>query len=318
MTKYILHRLIQTIPVLIGISILAFMVVRLAPGDAASLLVDLSQLTPEQQQEVRRSLGLEQPLPVQYLAMMRELVTGDLTSFRTRQPTFEMVLEALPITLLLGMLALCLALVVGIVLGVLSALRPNGLVDNALTVGSLFGISVPQFWLGLMLIFIFSVNLGWLPVGGIRPVRSTEWNPREMLPHLVLPTLVLAGGTVATLTRFVRAGMLEVLSQDYVRTARAKGLRERTVIVTHALRNSLITVVTLVGVLIPLLLSGSVIVESVFAIPGMGRLAVGAANSRDYPVVMTVNLLAAVLIVGFNLLTDVAYTFVDPRIKVSG
>ena len=303
-------------PVLLGISIISYAVVRLAPGDPAALLVDLTQLTPEQQQEFRRSLGLEDPLPVQYVKMMAALLTGSLTSFRTGQPTIEMVLEAAPITLVLVLLAVAVALLVGVALGIVSALRPYSPADNALTVLSLFGLSVPQFWLGLICIFLFAETLGWLPAAGIRPVGSTEFDPLEVLPFLVLPTLVMASGMVASLTRYTRSAMLETLGQDFVRTARGKGLAERRVIVAHALRNSLITVVTLVGVLIPILLSGSVVVETVFAVPGMGRLAVSAALTRDYPVVLTTNLLAAALVLVFNLLTDVAYTIVDPRIRV--
>ena len=172
------------------------------------------------------------------------------------------------------------------------------------------------FGIVLVLIYVFAEILGWLPPSGIRPAGASGWNPLEMAPYLVLPALVLATGMIASLTRYTRSGMLETIHQDYVRTARAKGLGERRVIVGHALRNSLITVVTLLGVLTPILLSGSVVVESVFALPGMGRLAVGAAVGRDYPVVMTVNLLAATLVLVFNLLTDVAYSIVDPRIRV--
>ncbi len=317
MTKYLLGRLIQAVPVLLGISIISYAVVRLAPGDPAALLADFTQLTPEQQQEFRRSLGLEDPLPVQYARMMGSLLTGTLRSFRTGQPTIQMVLEAAPVTLLLAFSAVGTALIVGLALGIISALRPYSRTDDALTVVSLFGLSVPQFWLGLMLIFLFAENLGWLPAAGIRPTGSTEFSPLEMLPFLVLPTLVLAAGMIASLTRYTRSAMLEALGQDFVRTARGKGLSERRVIAAHALRSSLITVVTLVGVLIPILLSGSVVVETVFAVPGMGRLAVAAAQGRDYPVVLTTNLLAAGLVLLFNLLTDVAYTIVDPRIRVS-
>src|SRR5262245_48001662 len=316
MLGYIRGRLIQAVPVLIGISMISFAVVRLAPGDPAALLVDVTNLAPQQQQEIRVQLGLEDPLPVQYVRMLGSLVTGHLTSFRTGQSTIQMVLEAAPVTVLLVLSAVTTAVVVGISLGVISALRPYSGTDTVVTLLALLGLSVPHFWLGLLLIFVFAENLHWLPASGLRPVGSSGYNPIEMLPYLVLPTLVLATSMIASLTRYTRSGMLETLQQDYVRTARAKGLAERHVIVGHALRNSLITIVTLLGVLTPILLSGSVVVESVFALPGLGRLAVGAAIGRDYPVVMTVNLLAAALVLLFNLMTDVAYTIVDPRIRV--
>jgi peptide/nickel transport system permease protein len=318
MAKYLLRRLIEAVPVLIGISIISYLIVRLAPGDPAALLADFTQLTPAQQQEFRRQLGLEDPIPVQYVKMMAALFTGTLVSFRTGQSTIGLVLEAAPITLLLVIAAVAAAVLTGVLLGVVSALKPYSALDNVVTVLALFGLSVPQFWLGLMLIFLFAENLGWLPAAGIRPTGAVAYDPSEMLPYLVLPTLVMATGMVAALTRYTRSAMLETLGQDFVRTARGKGLAERRVLLVHALRNSLITVVTLVGVLIPILLSGSVVVETVFAVPGLGRLAVSSALTRDYPVVITANLLAAAAVLLSNLLTDVAYTVVDPRIRVGG
>jgi peptide/nickel transport system permease protein len=299
-----------------GISILSFVIVYAAPGDPVTLLADVSRVEPAQIDQIRQKLGLDQPLWVQYASMMRDLMTGGLLSFRTHQPTIQMLLEALPITLVLVAITVCVALAVGVTLGVISALRPNTRVDDLVMVSALFGLSVPQFWLGLLLIFVFAEGFGLLPATGIRPIGSAGYNPVEMAPFLVLPITVLASGLVGSLTRYVRSGMLETLGQDYVRTARAKGLRERRVVFLHALRNSLITVVTLMGVLIPGLLSGSAIVESVFAVPGMGRLAINAALGRDYPLVLTINFFAAALVVFFNLLTDVAYSFVDPRISV--
>jgi peptide/nickel transport system permease protein len=316
MTRYLLRRLLEAVPVLIGISVISYLIVRLAPGDPAALLADFTQLTPEQQADFRRQLGLEDPLPLQYLKMMLALFTGSLVSFRTGQSTVQMVFEALPITLLLVLLAVAAAVLTGLILGVISALKPYSTLDNVVTVLALFGLSVPQFWLGLMLISLFAEYLGWLPATGIRPVGAAGYDPFEVLPFLVMPTLVMAVGMVAALTRYTRSAMLETLGQDFVRTARGKGLGERSVVFGHALRNSLITVVTLVGILIPILLSGSVVVETVFAVPGLGRLAVSSALTRDYPVVITANLAAAAAVLLFNLLTDVAYTVVDPRIRV--
>src|SRR6476659_6789327 len=202
MATYILRRLVEAVPVLIGISIISFVIVRLAPGDPAALLADFSQLNPDQQQELRRSLGLEDPLPVQYVRMMGALLSGRLVSFRTGQPTLEMVLEAAPITLVLVLASVAAGVLSGVILGVISALKQYSRTDNAVTVLALFGLSVPQFWLGLMLIFAFAENLGWLPAAGIRPTGSSNYNPFEMLPYFILPTLVLASGMVAALTRY--------------------------------------------------------------------------------------------------------------------
>ncbi|TAK21204.1 MAG: ABC transporter permease [Chloroflexota bacterium] len=316
MPRYILYRLPLTILVLFGVSILTFAIVRLAPGDPSALLVDPTQLTREEQVAVRRELGLEDPLPVQYVRTVTALAAGELRSFRTRRPTVEMVLEAAPSTLLLVGSAVTIGVTIGVAMGAVAALRPYSRLDDAVSVLALFGLSVPSFWLGLMLIYVFAENLHWLPASGLRPSGSDTWNPLVVGPHLLMPTLVLASGMVAAVARYTRSSMLEALRSDYVRTARAKGLRESQVVVRHALRNSLITVVTLVGVLVPILLSGSVVVESVFGIPGMGRLAVSAALARDYPVVMTTTMVAAALVVLSSLVTDLGYTLVDPRIRL--
>lgn len=318
MGRYILRRLIIAVPVLFGISIISFAIVQAAPGDPVTLLTDVTRLEPQAVEEIRQRLGLDQPIWVQYATMMRDLLTGGLRSFRTRQPTLEMLGDALPFTLILMAVTLVVALIIGIVLGVISALRPNSRLDDFVMVSALFGLSVPHFWLGLIAILVFAEILGVLPSAGIRPIGSSGINLIEMAPYLVLPVAVNASGLVASLARYVRSGMLDALGQDYIRTARAKGLRERRVVFLHALRNSLITVVTLVGVLIPGLLSGSAIVEQVFGIPGIGRVAIGAALGRDYPLILTINFYAATLVVFFNLVTDVAYSFVDPRVKVHG
>jgi peptide/nickel transport system permease protein len=314
--RYILRRLVIAVPVLLGISIISFLIVQAAPGDPISLLTDVTRLDPEAVAALRKRYGLDEPIWIQYATMMRDLLTGGLRSFRTRQPTLEMLGDALPFTLILMALTLVVSLVIGTVLGVISALRPNTRLDDFVMVTALFGLSVPHFWLGLMAILLFAELLGLLPSAGIRPIGSSGLNPVEMAPYLVLPVAVNASGLIASLARYVRSGMLEALGQDYVRTACAKGLQERTVVLLHALRNSLITVVTLVGVLIPGLLSGSAIVEQVFGVPGIGRLAIGAALGRDYPLIMTINFYAATLVVFFNLVTDVAYSLVDPRVKV--
>ena len=317
MTAYLIRRLLEAIPVLLGISIISFLIMRLAPGDPTALLADISLLTPEERLELRQSLGLEEPLPIQYGKMLGALLTGDLTSLRTGEPTIRMVLDAAPTTLLLITGTILFSLVVGVLFGVVSAVRPHSRTDTALMLLALFGLSVPSFWLGLMLIIVFAENLGWLPASGIRPQGATTGSPFDVLPYLIMPILVLGSGIAAALMRFTRSSMLDSLAADYVRTARSKGLVEWRVVFGHALRNSLVTVVTLVGVLIPVLLSSTVVVETIFALPGMGRLAVTAALSRDYPVVLTTNLLAAATVLIANLLTDLAYSVVDPRIRVN-
>ena len=317
MTAYLVRRLLEAIPVLLGISIISFLIIRLAPGDPTALLADISLLTPEERLELRQSLGLEDPLPIQYTKMLGALLTGDLTSLRTGEPTIKMVLDAAPTTLLLISGTIVFSLVVGVLFGVISAVRPYSRTDTVLMLLALFGLSVPSFWLGLILIIIFAENLGWLPASGIRPQGAMSVSFFDVLPYLIMPVIVLGSGIAASLMRFTRSSMLDSLGADYVRTARSKGLVEWRVVFGHALRNSLVTVVTLVGVLIPILLSSTVVVETIFALPGMGRLAVTAALSRDYPVVLTTNLLAAAAVLIANLLTDLAYSAVDPRIRVN-
>jgi peptide/nickel transport system permease protein len=316
--RYIIQRVLESLPVLVGISIITFLVIRLAPGDPASLLYDMSQLSPDQQDAIRRAMGLEDPLWVQYGRLMSSLLTGQLLSMRLHVPTLQLVASAAPVTLMLGGLTLLVGIVLGLAFGVWSALRANTVADDVLTAGTLLGLSLPQFWVGLMLVYFLAETLRWLPAAGIAPPGQAPGGPLEMLPYLIMPTVALSSGIVAAMTRYVRSGMLEALGQDFVRTARAKGLNERAVVLGHALRHSLITVVSLLGVLIPVLLGGTVVVENVFALPGIGQLAVTAAMGRDYPVVMTVNLISAVLVIASNLAADVAYGVVDPRIRIAG
>ena len=314
MLRYLLRRAVEAVPVLLGISVIGFLIVRLAPGDPASLLADMTQLSPEQQHQYRVQLGLEDALPIQYLKMLVALCTGTLVSLRSGQSTVQLVLDALPITMVLMLLSIVVGTLTGVACGAIAAWRPRTFVDSVVTLLALLGLSLPQFWLGLMLITVFAANLHWLPAAGLaQPGRQPGL---DSLPYLLMPTVVLAAGTVATLARFTRSSMLEVLAQDYVRTARGKGLNERAVLIGHALRNSLVTVTSLVGVLIPILLSTTVIVESVFGLPGLGQLTVAAALSRDYPVVFTTNLVAAVIVLLSSLLTDLVYTAVDPRMAL--
>jgi peptide/nickel transport system permease protein len=315
MSQYILRRTLMIIPLLFGISIISYGIIRLAPGDPAKLLADPELLTREQLEAAREDLGLDDPLPVQYVKTMESLLTGDLRSFKTRQTVYEMIGDRLPTTLILAGLALAVGLTLGILIGSLQALRPYSRLDDAGTVVSLFGFAVPNFWLALMLMLLFAVKLEWLPASGIRPVNATGWNPIELAPHLVMPTIVLSAGLIASIARYTRSSMLDALEQDYIRTARAKGLSERLVIMRHALRNSLLPVITLIGIYLPVLLGGSVVVETIFALPGVGRMALDAVIVRDYPVILSVNMLVAVAVLIGNLLADIGYAVIDPRIR---
>jgi peptide/nickel transport system permease protein len=313
--RYILRRILFMVPLLFGISLISYAIIRFAPGDPSRLLVDPEHATAEQFESLRQELGLDDPLPVQYVKTMKALLTGELRSFKTRQRVIEIVWERLPVTALLGGLSLALATVVGIAIGAVQALRASSALDEAGTVVSLFGFSVPSFWLALMLIMLFAVRLHWLPASGIRPIGAEGWNVVAMAPFLVLPTVVLGTGLLASIARYTRSSMLEALAQDFVRTARAKGLRQRSVVTRHALRNSLLPVITLIGLFLPVLVGGAVIVETIFAIPGIGRLGLESVFIRDYPVILSINVMGAAAVLAGNLLADVAYALADPRIR---
>jgi peptide/nickel transport system permease protein len=301
--RFVVRRLGQAVLVVVGVSLVVFLVIRLT-GDPAYLM-----LPPDASEADRlrfsRELGLDQPLYVQYAVFATRAVQGDLgRSLRYRQPALPLVLERLPATLELATAALLVSLAVAIPAGVLAAVRRDTPYDNLTMLGALFGQSMPVFWLGIMLILLFSVRLELFPTSG----RGTP-------AHLVLPALTLGLYSTARVTRLVRAGMLDVIGQDYVRTAWAKGLPDRRVIFKHALRNTLIPVVTIVGLELGSLLSGAVITETIFAWPGVGRLAVTAIFQRDYPLVQAVVLVTALVFVGSNLLVDMIYGWLDPRIR---
>jgi peptide/nickel transport system permease protein len=303
------------IPLVIGISVLSYAIIVLAPGDPAKLLADPEKMTAESYVSMRAELGLDDPGPVRYVKTMSSLFTGELRSFRTQQRVVDAIGERLPTSLALGVLAILFGLVFGTIIGAVQAIKPYSRLDDLGTLLSLTGFSLPHFWFALMLVMLFGVRLRWLPSSGIRPVTSTGWNPLEMAPYLVMPTIVLGTGLLAYVARFVRSSMLEALGQDYVRTARAKGLQEPAVIVRHVLRNSLLPVITITGFLVPLLIGGAVVVEYVFALPGMGRLAVDSVFARDYPVILTVTIFSAIAVIIGNLVADVLYAVADPRIR---
>jgi peptide/nickel transport system permease protein/oligopeptide transport system permease protein len=304
MLSYIVRRLLLAIPVLLGVVTLVFLALRLIPGDPA--LVMAGEAAPQEVvARIRTQLGLDRPLTVQYGIYIWNLLRGDLgRSARTRRPVTQELGFRLPATLELASASMAIAILLGLTAGIISATRQYSVLDYGTMVGALMGISIPVFWFGLMAMWIFSVRLGWFPVGG-----------RGTLRHLVLPAVTLGAMATGMIARMTRSSMLEILRQDYIRTGRAKGLTERAVTLRHALRNALIPVVTVVGLQFGGLLAGSVLTETVFTWPGVGRLMVDSITNRDYPVVQGAVLMIALIFIGVNLLVDLAYSFVDPRIR---
>lgn len=314
MIRYVVRRLAGAVPLLIGISLVSFTIVHLAPGDPSSLLLD-PRFSPVESARIRASLGLDRPLHVQYLLWLGRLAHGDLgRSFSDGRPVTEKIIERLPATLTLTLSALGLSLLASIPLGTLAAVRPGSSWDRFCSVFALAGYSVPSFWLGLMLVALFSLRLGLLPSYGMSTLGE-PFSIADRLRHLLLPAISLSCGGTAALARFVRSSAREALRQDYIRTARAKGLPEKVVLYRHALRNSLIPVITLLGLQLPGLFEGAVITENIFAWPGMGRLGVQAVFQRDYNLLLGINILSAALVVTGNILADVAYALVDPRVR---
>lgn len=304
MFQYILKRLLSTIPVLIGISLLLFFMLRMLPGDPAQVLAG-QMASREDIESIRQQLGLDKPIFVQYGLFLSRLARLDLgRSARTQNPVIREIWARLPNTVLLAVCAIMLACLFGIPAGILSAVRPYTWVDYLFTSMALFGISMPVFWLGLMLVVVFSVILQWLPAGG-----TGSWK------HLVLPSFTLAAFVVAFIARMTRASMMEALSQDYTTTARSKGLKENVVILKHALKNALIPIITVVGLQFGLLLGGAVLTETVFAWPGMGRLIVDSILGRDYPMIQGAILIFGLLYILVNLAVDLIYAYIDPRIR---
>lgn len=315
MFRFLLRRLLHTIPVLLGVSLVAFFILRLAPGDPV-LLMTGGDATAEEMDRVRRALGLDQPLVIQYLAWLREVLSGNLgTSLYTNQPVIEEILKRFPNTILLTVAAIVLAIILGMPLGILAATRRGTAFDSSSMVVSVMGWSMPNFWLGLMLIIVFSVWLRWLPTGGMYDIMAMERTWGDLARHLILPAITLATAHMAYVARFTRSSLLEVLGQDYIRTARAKGVHEWSVVMRHALRNSLIPIISVLSVTIGNLLGGAVIVEAVFSWPGLGSLMVESILNRDFPVVQGAMLFAAVVFLFVNLVADLLYAVVDPRIR---
>ena len=303
MTIYIVKRVLLVIPVLIGVSIVAFLMSHLVPGDPVTVMLG-ERATAEDAARLREELGFNEPLYIQYLNYVQGVLQGDLgTSIRSGQPVLTEIQDRFPSTLVLTVSAIVVASIVGVTLGVAAAVARQGWVDGAIMAFALLGISVPTFWSGILLILLFGVRLEWLPIVGTGPVA------------LVMPTIVLAAPAAAVLARMTRSTMLEVLGVDFVRSARAKGLRERVVIMRHVLRNALIPVVTIIGLQFGGLLAGSVIVESVFTRPGLGRYTITAIQARDFPQIQGIVLVVAAVYVFVNLGVDLLYAVLDPRIR---
>jgi peptide/nickel transport system permease protein len=312
-TQYIIRRLLQSVFIIWGCATLVFFMIRMIPGDPVVMMLG-PEYTPEAAALIRQKLGLNESLPVQYVRWFANLATGDLGgSIATGETVAQVITTGLPKTLSLAAVSFVIALIIAVPAGIIAALKRNSVFDYGASVVAFIGVSMPSFWVGIILILIFAVHLRWLPAIGYAEIREEGFS--EWFKRLILPSLAIGTGYSAILMRFVRAGLLEVLGSDYVRTARAKGVRERSVVLRHALRNSLIPVVTVIGIQLALLLSGAVVVETVFSIRGIGRILVGAIFDRDYPIVQGVILLVAVIFVLANLIVDIVYTFLDPRIR---
>jgi peptide/nickel transport system permease protein len=323
MARYVVKRLLQAIPLLLGIVTITFFITHLAPGDPMDMYLEprmQRQMDPEVIELIRQKYGLDQPVHIQYVKWLGNLVQGDLgESFRHRRPVTTLIAERVPYTLQLSILALLFDALIGIALGIVSAVKQYSVLDKSVTVGSLIIYSIPGFWLALMLVMVFSVNLGWLPTS---QTRSLDYEMLtffgrlgDRLWHLVLPVFVLGVASAAGTARYMRNRLLEVLSEEYVLAARARGLREKTVVLKHALRNAMIPIITIYGMSLPFLLGGAVLIENVFAWPGLGKLGVEAVGGRDYPVILAVTMMSAVLVVLGNLMADITYAAVDPRIS---
>ncbi|MFZ1058049.1 MAG: ABC transporter permease [Candidatus Rokuibacteriota bacterium] len=304
MVRYILRRLVMLVPVLFGVSLVSFSLLHLVPGDPAEVLGG-AEATKEDVDRIRREYGLDRPLLVQYLQFAANAARGDFgISIQSRHPVRDLLFQSLGFTLQLSLASILVASVVGLLAGIISATRPYSLFDALGMLGALFGISMPIFWLGLLLIVVFAVQLHWLPSGGT-----------GTLFHLILPAVALGSASSAVIARMTRASMLEVVRQDYIRTARATGYREDVVIFRHALKNAMIPILTVFGLEFGSMLGGAVLTETVFSLPGVGRLLVEGIFARDYPVVQGAMMLVATTFVLVNLLTDAAYAFFDPRIR---
>ncbi|HET7056548.1 MAG TPA: ABC transporter permease [Thermomicrobiales bacterium] len=315
MNAFVIRRLLGAIPLLLGVSVLSFIFMQLAPGGPDTLLAKNGRMTQAQLAAIRHNLGLDEPVHVQLWKWIVNLAQGDLgTSFTQQRPVRDVIFEVFPNTVYLMVVALAISLLIAMIIGIGGAINQYGWFDNVTSFLAYFGLSMPVFWFGLMLQILFAVKLGWLPSAGMHSATgSGAW---DLIKHMVMPATTLAIGSVGSWSRYLRSSTLEIMGKDYVRTARAKGLRERVVMIRHVLRNAMIPFLTVVAIDIPLYLTGAVVTETVFSWPGMGRLFFDSLTKRDYPVLMGILLLGAVLIVIGNLLADVLYAVLDPRISL--
>ncbi len=318
MLKYISKRLLVSIPVIIGITILSFIIMKLSPGDPLANFINPS-INMEDLEKSRQALGLNDPLHIQYFKWIGQVAKGNFGyTYSGNHSISALILERLPNTVILTLSAFIMSFVVGIPLGVVGAVRKNTRTDYGITLMSLVGVAIPSFFFGLLVIYVFALMLGIFPSGGMENIRAGYTGfayYMDILHHLVLPALVLSLGNIASVSRFTRSNMLDILKEDYIRTAKAKGLRNKAVIYRHALRNALIPVVTIFGLSIPFLFSGAYITESIFNWPGMGQLGIRAIQDREYGIIMALNLITATLVLAGNLISDILYAIVDPRIR---
>jgi peptide/nickel transport system permease protein len=323
MLRYLSMRLLMMVPLLIGITIITFIVIHLAPGSPVEVAVEMNPKASAQAREnLKRLYGLDKPLHVQYAKWVGRFVRLDFgESYIDGRPVLDKIVERLPVTITINVLELLAAFIVAMPLGIISAVRQNSLFDKTTTVVVFLGFSIPSFWLGLLLMILFGVQLGWLPISGLQGIGaeslgffSLMW---DRFRHIILIVSIGAFGSLAGISRYIRSNMLEVVRQDYIRTARAKGLPENAVIYRHALRNALMPVITILGLSLPGLIGGSVILEYLFAIPGMGQLFWQSVTARDYPLVMGNLVMGAFLTLIGNMLADICYAVADPRVKLS-
>lgn len=304
MWKYLVKRLLMVIPVVIGVSLITFLMMHMTPADPALLMLG-ERASEEELHRLRQEMGLLEPLPVQYVRYISKAVQGDLgRSIRSNRPVARELSDRMPATIKLAVASMAVAAGIGVAVGVLSATRPNSLLDNASTTVALVGVATPNFWMGLMLQIAFAVILGWLPASG-----GGSWK------HIILPAITLGSGSAAIILRMTRSAMMEVVRMDYIRTARAKGLAERVVIYRHALRNAMVPVITVIGLVFGSLLGGAVVTESVFSWPGVGGFIIDSIRAKDLTVVQGGVLMLAMLAAGVNLLVDIVYAVIDPRIR---
>lgn len=306
MLSYVVRRLLQGIPVLLGVSVITFILMHVVPGDPVAVAFE-KKADPATIERIRREMGLDRPLPVQYADFLLKALQGDLgRSFQTSQPVAEMIRSAMPATLKLTAAAVLVSVAIGVPFGILAALHRGTAIDYMATVAALSFISAPVFWVAMVAQLLFGYRLGWLPISGFDTPK-----------HLVLPALVLGTRYAASIARYTRSSMLDVIGQDYIRTARAKGLSGRVVVFKHALKNALIPVITVVGLEIGGLLTGSILTESVFGIPGLGLVTIRGLNTLDFPVIQATVLLTAVIFVVMNIVVDICYSLIDPRIRMT-